>query len=56
MYIDYEYEMFEGNITISKIYRASKRKLAQKIDKDQVKRVYIIERKDALKKRCSGLL
>ena len=50
MYIDYEYEMFEGNITISKIYRASKRKLAQKIDKDQVKRVYIIERKDALKK------
>lgn len=50
MYIDYEYEMFEGNITISKIYRASKRKLVQKIDKDEVRKVYVVERKDALKK------
>ncbi len=50
MYIDYEYEMFEGNITVSKIYRASKRKLVQKIDRDEVKKVYVVERKDALKK------
>lgn len=50
MYIDYEYEMFEGNITVSKIYRASKRKMVQKIDRNEVKKVYVVERKDALKK------
>ncbi|MBE6072384.1 MAG: hypothetical protein E7208_10550 [Clostridium butyricum] len=50
MYIDYEYELFEGNITVSKIYKASKRKLAQKIDRDEVRKVYVVERKDALKK------
>lgn len=50
MYIDYEYELYNGNITITKVYNASRRKIAQAINKDQVKRVYPTERKDALKK------
>lgn len=50
MYIDYEYELYNGDITITKVYNASRRKIAQKINKDSVRRVYITERKDALKK------
>ena len=49
-YIDYEYELYNGDITISKVYNASRRKIAQKIDKDAVRRVYLTARKDALKK------
>ena len=50
VYIDYEYELYNGDITISKVYNASRRKSAQKIDKDAVRRVYLTARKDALKK------
>jgi len=50
VYIDYEYELYNGDITISKVYNASRRKVAQKIDKDAVRRVYLTSRKDALKK------
>ena len=50
MYVDYEYELYNGNITITKVYNASRRQVAQKINKDAVKRVYLTERKDALKK------
>lgn len=50
MYIDYEYELYNGNISITKVYNASRRKIAQTINKDEVKRVYSTERKDALKK------
>ena len=50
MYIDYEYELFNGDITITKVYNASRRKVAQKIQRDSVRRVYLTERKDALKK------
>lgn len=50
MYIDYEYELYNGNITITKVYNASRRKTAKVINRDQVKRVYLTERKDALKK------
>ena len=50
MYIDYEYELYNGDITVTKVYNASRRKIAQKIDRDQVRRVYLTERKDALKK------
>lgn len=50
MYIDYEYELYNGDITITKVYNASRRKIAQKIDKGAVRRVYFTERKDALKK------
>jgi MFS superfamily sulfate permease-like transporter len=50
MYIDYEYELYNGDITVTKVYNASRRKVAQKINRDQVKRVYLTERKDALKK------
>ena len=50
VYIDYEYELYNGDITISKVYNASRRKVAQKIDKDAVRRVYLTARKDALKK------
>lgn len=50
MYIDYEYELYNGDITITKVYNASRRKVAQKIAKGAVRRVYFTERKDALKK------
>lgn len=50
MYIDYEYELFNGDITITKVYNASRRKIAQKIQRNSVRKVYITERKDALKK------
>jgi len=50
MYIDYEYELFNGDITITRVYNASRRKIAQKINKDDVRRVYPTERKNALKK------
>ena len=49
MYIDFEYELFNGDITVTKVYNASRRKIAQKIDRDRVNRVYLTERKDALK-------
>ena len=50
MYIDYEYELFNGDITVTKVYNASRRKIAHKIDRTEVRRVYLTERKDALKK------
>ena len=50
MYIDYEYELYNGDITITKVYNASRRKIFQKINRDEVRRVYLTERKDALKK------
>lgn len=54
MYIDYEYELYNGDITITKVYNASRRKIAQKINKDSVRRVYITQRKDALKKNVTA--
>ena len=50
VYIDYEYELYNGDITITKVYNASRRKIAQKINRDAVRRVYLTQRKDALKK------
>ncbi|WP_297427865.1 hypothetical protein [Clostridium sp.] len=50
MYVDYEYELYNGDITITKVYNASRRKIAQKINRDDVRRVYFTERKNALKK------
>lgn len=50
MYIDFEYELYNGDITVTKVYNATRRKLAQKIDRDQVRRVYLTERKNAFKK------
>lgn len=49
MYVDFEYELFNGDITVTKVYNASRRKVAQKINKDDVRRVYLTQRKDALK-------
>ena len=49
-YIDYEYELYNGDITITKVYNASRRKIVQKFSKDQVKRVYFTDKKDAFKK------
>lgn len=49
-YIDYEYELYNGDITITKVYNASRRKIAQKINRDAVRRVYLTARKDALRK------
>jgi hypothetical protein len=39
MYIDYEYELYNGDITITKVYNASRRKIAQKNNKDQVRKL-----------------
>lgn len=49
-YIDYEYELYNGDITITKVYNASRRKVAQKINRNDVRRVYRTEQKDAFKK------
>lgn len=45
MYIDYEYELYNENITITNIYNESKRRIIQVINKNNVKRVYITEGK-----------
>jgi len=50
MYVDYEYELYNGNITITKVYNASRRKIAQKIQKDAVRRVYLTKKENAFKK------
>ncbi len=51
-FIDYEYELFNGNIDVSKIFAGSKRKLVQKITNEDVEAVYEssnnINRKQAL--------
>ena len=51
-FVDYEYELFNGNIDISKIYAGSRRKVAQKITNEDVELVYEssnnINRKQAL--------
>ena len=51
-FVDYEYELFNGNIDISKIYAGSRRKVAQKITSEDVELVYEssnnINRKQAL--------
>ena len=39
-FVDYEYELYNGNIDISKIYAGSKRKTAQKIIIEDVESVY----------------
>jgi hypothetical protein len=50
MYVDFEYELFNGDITITKVYNASRRKIVQKINTGDVRRVYFTERKNILKK------
>lgn len=51
-FVDYEYELFNGDIDISKIYAGSRRKVAQKIISEDVDFVYEssnnINRKQAL--------
>lgn len=54
MYVDFEYELFNGDITVSKVYNASRRKIAQKIAKEEVKRVYLTERQDSVKKDATA--
>ncbi|OOM75442.1 hypothetical protein CLPUN_32530 [Clostridium puniceum] len=49
MYVDYEYELYNGDITVTKVYNASRRKVAQKINRDDVRRVYSTQKKDVLK-------
>lgn len=39
-YVDFEYELFDGTITITKIYYASMRRIKKKILKEQVVEVY----------------
>lgn len=45
-YVDFEYELYDGNIDISKIYSCKKRKIVQKILKEDVERVYETSKKD----------
>ncbi|MDO5517968.1 MAG: DUF6106 family protein [Clostridium sp.] len=42
-YVDYEYELYNGNIDISKIYSCTKRKLVQKIKVEDVESVYVTQ-------------
>jgi len=50
MYIDYEYELYNGNIAITNIYNASIRRAGQKINIRDVRRVYVTEKKGVKKK------
>lgn len=50
MYIDYEYELYNGNITITNIYNASIRRVVQKININDVERVYVTEKEEVKKK------
>ena len=45
-YVDYEYELYNGNIDISKIYSCTKIKLVQKISVEDVESVYIAKNND----------
>lgn len=42
-YVDYEYELYNGNIDVSKIYSCTRRKLVKKIKVDEVESVYSIK-------------
>lgn len=39
-FVDYEYELYNGNIDISRIYAGSTRRVAGKINKEDVEHVY----------------
>lgn len=39
-FVDYEYELYNGNIDISRIYAGSTRRVAGKINKEDVERIY----------------
>ena len=59
-FVDYEYELFNGNIDISRIYAGSTRKIAGKITKEDVERIYetseIINKNQAMfNKNIKGL-
>lgn len=40
-YVDYEYELYNGNIDISKIYSCTKRKMVHRIKVEDVDEVYV---------------
>lgn len=42
-YVDYEYELYNGNIDISKIYSCTKRKMVQRIKVEDVDEVYVTQ-------------
>lgn len=50
MYVDYEYELYNGDITVTKVYNASRRKIARKINRDEVQRIYPTGGKDVSNK------
>ncbi|WP_252243288.1 MULTISPECIES: hypothetical protein [unclassified Clostridium] len=45
MYVDYEYEFFDGTLTVTKIFNMSKRKITLKVDKGSIKNLYALEAK-----------
>ncbi|WP_252231180.1 hypothetical protein [Clostridium sp. ZBS15] len=45
IYVDYEYEFFDGTLTITKIFNMSKRKIVLKMDKSSIKNLYALESK-----------
>lgn len=50
MYVDYEYELYNGDITVTKVYNASRRKIARKINREEVQKIYPAERNGASNK------
>lgn len=55
MYVDYEYELYNENITITNIYNESKRRVVQTINKNNVKKVYVAKEKGNKKKGVISL-
>lgn len=51
-YVDYEYEVVNETITITKIYNCSRRRIISTFDRDQVKKVSLTGQKD-IKRRGS---
>ncbi|MBE6062824.1 MAG: hypothetical protein E7207_04525 [Clostridium butyricum] len=42
-YVDYEYELYNGNIDISKIYSCTKRKMVQRIKVEDVEEIWVTQ-------------
>lgn len=49
-YVDYEYEVVNETITITKIYNCSRRKIIATFDRDQVKKVSLTSQSDIRKR------
>ena len=55
VYVDYEYELYNGNIDISKIYSCTKRKMVQRIKVEDVDEVYVTQNSQIAKSGAKAI-